>query len=285
MLGSGLIERIAQFCVAYTAFLWLYRFLVTSSVIETWWAYSVVVVAIAPGVGILLHELSRASSTARRWTTLAFGGLVATVLLIRNLPSPVVDAYRETTTNETLFVGLLGVGVAGAILLGSSHALRRGTGSIVLAIVLSMLFYAPSTLEGRGTTGVFVTNGGEEWKAYAGGEQFVHLVQDYDGRTHRVFLWYPGTLGYVSIAWAELPQTGNTLNEVGVTEPLGQLTPLARARLAQPEVRYVLIMSPRKDELQSARAALTAGGFGGVVVRTGEFAERELSFVLVALAK
>ena len=282
---SGLVARIAQFCGGYTAFLWLYRFLVTSSVIETWWAYSVIVVAVAPAVGVLINELTRVSSTARRWTVLASAGLVVTVLLIRNAPSPVSDAYREVTTNETLFVALLATAASAALVLGSSHVWRRGVASTVLAVLLAAMLYSPSMLEGRGTTGVFVSNGDEEWNAYAAGERFVHLVQNYDAHTHRVFLWYPGTLGYVSIAWAELPQTGDTLNQVGVGEALGRLTPLARARLALPEVHYLLVMAPHNDELRAARAALAAGGVGGSVVRGGQLAGRQLSFLFVALAK
>ena len=58
VLKTDLPARIAQLCIGYTAFLWIYRFTVTSSVIETWWAYAFVVVAMAPALGVLLWSVA-----------------------------------------------------------------------------------------------------------------------------------------------------------------------------------------------------------------------------------
>src|SRR5205823_6286239 len=61
VFGVDLVARVAQACIGYTAFLWLYRFTVSSSVIETWWAYSALVIVLAPAFGVLMHVL------AERW--------------------------------------------------------------------------------------------------------------------------------------------------------------------------------------------------------------------------
>jgi hypothetical protein len=251
IFGLTLPARIAQMCIAYTAFLWLYRFTITSSVLEVWWSYSVVVAATAPAVGVLLHELTSNLRRPKRWIVIVTGAFALTAILIRDVPTPVNETYRAISEHRELLVGLL-----------------------ALSLVL----------DGRGTTGIFATSGSREWKGYKAGAQLMDIVQDYDSLSHRVFLWYPGIFGYVSIAWADLQQYGDTLNVVGTSESLGHLTPLGVARLDQPEVVYLMILAPRQYELTQGRKALTQAGFGASVVRYGSFAGA-LRYVLLMLGK
>jgi hypothetical protein len=285
-LGYDVEARVAQLFVGYTAFLWLYRFLVTSSVIETWWAYSVVVVAMAPALGILVHEFTSKASKPRRWVLVSAAVLAFTLLFIRDATTPAGELYRSLATHQLALILLIGVGlVASAVCAYRPGRAYHGVSLAVLAAVLGVMLYAPSVLDGRGTSGLFVTSGSQEWTGYNAGKRFVDLVQDYDSPSHRVFLWYTGFLGYVSITWADLPQDADTLNQVGVDEPLGRLTALAVARLEQPEVRYVMILAPRPSEVLDARNALFTGGFGGGVVRSGALAGGALQFALVTITK
>jgi hypothetical protein len=158
-------------------------------------------------------------------------------------------------------------------------------GLTALAAVLALMSFAPSVLDGRGTTGIFVTDGGQEWTAYKAAQRFMYIVQDYDSPGHRVFLWFPGEFGYVSLTWTDLPQDADTLNQPGVPEGLTALTPLARARLSLPSVKFVMILSPSAHELAVARQALASGGFPAVLVRSGELAKNSLSYALVELGR
>jgi hypothetical protein len=162
---------------------------------------------------------------------------------------------------------------------------RQTAAFVLLAVVLAVMSYAPSVLDGRGTTGIFVTSGSQEWAAYKGAEHFIKLVQNYDSPAHRVYLWFPGSTGDVEMTWEDLPQYGDTLNELGIDQSLSALTPLARARLEQPEVRYVMIMTPNPAEVVTARTVLTDAGFPGALVRSGQLAGRGLSYALVEFAK
>jgi len=285
IFGVGLEMRIAQLCVAFTAFLWLYRLTLTSSVVESWWAYSIVVVAMAPGVGVLLHELGQRPGHALRWMVAGVGAFFLTALLVRNIGGPAGDFYRAISTHTALFILLLAIGLASALLMATPRMAYRGAALALFLIVLALMSYAPSILDDRGTTGVFVANSSQEWTAYKAGKRFMEIVQDYDNPAHRVFLWFPGTLGDVDITWADLPQEGNTLNELGVSESLTQLTPLARARLLQPQVKYVMILAPRPSEVATARGVLASAGFGGPLVRGGRLAGNALNYALVALPK
>lgn len=284
ILGSDIAARVAQMCVSYTAFLWLYRFLITSSVVETWWAYSVVVVATAPAIGVLLHEFTRDRDTAMRRLLVMCGSFALAAIAIRNLSSPINDIYRETSEHRWMVLAIIGIGLFSGFASGF-----RTYGQMVslatLAVVLALMSYAPSVLDGRGTTGIFVTNGSQEWSAYKGAQRFVDLVQNYDSPSHRVFLWYSGTSGYVSMTWADLPQDADTVNEVGVSESLDHLAPLGVARLEEPQVKYVMILYRRASELSEARNALTRGGFAGNVARGSDLVKGALNYVLVELTR
>jgi hypothetical protein len=285
ILGVDITARIAQLCVGYTAFLWVYRFSVTSSIVETWWAYSAVVIVTAPAVGVLLHALDRRSPARVRWAAAGVAAFGLTAVLIRNLSGPAGSLYHALANHEALLIALLAAGVASAALIGSRVVLVRTGSFTAFAVILAVMSYAPSALDGRGTTGIFVTDASRDWKAYRAGERFLNVVQDYDNPSHRVFLWYPGTLGYVSMTWADLPQEADTLNEVGVAESLYRLTPLARARVEQPQVGYVMVLSPRPAELATGLNVLARSGFTGAVVRHGALAEGGLDFAVLALQK
>jgi hypothetical protein len=284
IFGTALLERIAQMCVAFTAFLWLYRFTVTSSVLEVWWSYSVLVAATAPALGVLLHELTDNLRKPKLWIVISVGAFALTAVVVRDLPSPSNNTYRAISEHRGLLLGLLAIGLLSASLIRVRSTVARATFSIVFVVVLSVMSFAPSVLDGRGTTGIFADSGSREWKGYKAGEQFMNLIQNYDSPSHRVFLWYPGTFGYVSIAWADLQQYGDTLNVVGAGESLGPLSPLAIARLDQPQVGYLMIMAPNSSELTKGLQALFSAGFEVSIVQRGKFGE-VLPYTMLRLTK
>jgi hypothetical protein len=284
LLGRGVAARIAQLCIAYTAFLWLYRLLVVSAVIEQWFAYSLTVVVIVPAAAVLLNEICRDRARAMRALLAPCIAFALAAILTRDLTGPAGDVYEQLSLHSWLVVALIAVGLLAA-LLGALRSRLQLVGLTALAAVLALMSFAPSVLDGRGATGIFVTNGAQEWTAYKAAQRFADIVQNYDSLSHRVFLWFPGEFGYVSLTWTDLPQDADTLNEPGVPEALGAMTPLAHARLSLPNVKYVMILSPSTRELAVAREALASGGFPAVLVRSGELAKNSLSYALVELAR
>jgi hypothetical protein len=284
ILDVGVQARVAQMCVGYTAFLWLYRFAITSSVVETWWAYSIVVVATAPAVGVLLSELTKEPRVTRRTAAAAVGPFLGVALIVRDVPS-IDRIYHTVSEHSILVIGVLAVGIASATLMSVDRSKWRGAGVAITFAVLAAMSYAPSILDGRGTTGIFVPSGSQEWTAYKAAQRFLDVVQNYDSPSHRVFLWFPGTAGYVSMTWADLPQDADTLNEIGVSESLEQLKPLGVARLDEPQVKYVMILYKRFPELSDARGALARGGFAGNVVRHADLVTGALHYALIELTR
>jgi hypothetical protein len=283
VLGSDIPARIAQACIAYTAFLWVYRFTVTSSVIETWWAYNFVVLVMAPALGVLLYGLARKWDGERPWAIVAVATAAVEGVVIRAASGEAVDGYRRVADSPAVLYLIVGVGVVAAIVIGLRNMAASLAGWFVLVATLTVMLWAPSVFDGRGTTGIFVTDGGTEWRAYPAAREFVDLVRDYDAPQSRVYTWYSHNHGPTSIAWTTLPQEGQTVQVVGVSTSLDRLEPLGRARLQQPDAAYVMVLSERSAELRAAEHALIAGGFRDNLVRKGALASSGLRYVLLRL--
>ena len=131
LLAADLAARVAQFGVAYTAFFWLYRFAVTSSVVETWWAYSFVVVAAGPAVGVLLHEVAAATDRGLRspqpWRRRSWPRSCRSATIAGGRGPRLLVRVHHTE----VMLALLGIGALAAVLMNASRrvvALVAATG-------------------------------------------------------------------------------------------------------------------------------------------------------------
>ena len=285
ILGRDIPARVAQLCVGYTAMLWAYRFLFTSSVVETWWGYSILVVAMGPGIALLVAEFARGSRTSRRWALLATGAVVLTVILVRLGPGHAWKMYNALATHEGLLIAVIAGALVCALLVGITRPRVRGPALVVLAVGVGVMLYAPSVLDGRGTTGIFVTSGSEEWKSYPAGKKLLDVIQQYDNPSHRVFLWYSGLLGPGKCRLGGSPADRRHSNVVGASEGLAAVTPLGRARLQQPNVDYVMVLAPSSSELTTARTALDGAGFPNNIVSSGDLIGSSLGYEMLALRR
>jgi hypothetical protein len=284
VLGTQLTARIAQVCIGYTAFLWIYRFTVTSSVLETWWAFNMVVLVLAPALGVLV-DAATADARARSRALLAVAVCGLAALLIRTFDGAAEDLYRAISDRPRVLFALVALAVGAALLLAARRPAIRlaALGGVFLAA--TTMAWAPSVLDGRGETGVFVTNEDLEWDAYDGAKRFIELVRDYDARGHRVYTWYPDTGGITNIGWTTLPQLGQTVQLLGTPARLDRLEALGRARLLQQDAAYVLAMSPRPNDVTAARQALRSAGFQGRTVKQGALADGRMRYVLIELTR
>jgi hypothetical protein len=285
LLGSDVPARIAQAYVGYIGLLWLFRATFTSSVIETWWAYSNVVVVMAPALGVLIHELGIFRRNGRLYAALAVGASVLVALVIRNANAAAVHAYSDISERPWLIYALVALAATAAVVAGIPRSATRITGVAALTVLVTFMMWAPSVFDGRGTTGVFVKDAANEWRAYSGARKFVQLVRDYDAPGNRVYTWYPGTLGLTNIGWTTLPQEGHTVQLLGVGGPMNRLDPLGKARLLAPDASFVLVMSTRAADVGDAEHALVANGFRDQVVRQGALVAGQLRFALLRLTE
>jgi hypothetical protein len=187
--------------------------------------------------------------------------------------------------SPALLYSIVGVALLATIGLAVSNQGVRLSGLAALLAGLTAMMWAPSVFDGRGTTGVFVTDAGTEWRAYPAARRFVEIVRDYDSPQSRVYTWYSGTKGPTNIGWTTLPQEGQTVQLLGVSAPLNRLDPLGRARLLQPQAAYVMAISGKPSQLLGAEHALEASGFRDELVKRGALASSGLRYRLMHLTK
>jgi hypothetical protein len=283
LLGTDSRARIAQVCLGFIAFLWLYRVVVASSTIETWWDYSLLIIVVAPALAVLLHTMARHSGDERLYAVIAVSCAFVTGALIREARGSAAGAYDAIARHPALLFTILALGVVAALLLAAPRAGIRSTALGAFVVLLTLMSWAPSVFDGRGTTGVFVTDGGTEWHAYPAARRFLDTIRDYDGPGSRVYTWYRGTIGLTNIGWTTLPQDGHTVQALGLDAPFDRLQPLGRARLLQPDAAYVLALSTRAADLAAARHALASAGFGDVTVKRVSLDGGRLHFILMRL--
>jgi hypothetical protein len=141
--------------------------------------------------------------------------------------------------------------------------------------------WAPSVFDGRGTTGIFVTDG-TEWHAYPAARRFLDTIRDYDGPSSRVYAWYRGTLGLTISPGRPCRRTGTRSRRSASTRlSTARTTWSSAAPAARRCIRFAL--STRAADLAAVRHAVTSAGFGDVTVKRASLDDGRLHFILLRL--
>ncbi len=284
VLGRDLQARIAQLCIGFTAFVWLYRFTRTSSFIEAWWSYDMTVIVMAPAVAVVLHRLA---DRVRRDAAVVVGAVAATAaaaVLLRWADGLTDDLYTPLNRDGWRVGLLLAVTVVCALLLAARNRRVVLAALVAFAVAGVVMTYSIDVLDGRGGTATFARDGGRDWTGYAAGHRFAEYVRDHERGGEQVYLWYPSGVGDMDIAWVDLPQTGQTVQALGQPVSFAGLDPLGVSRLQAPQARRLLVMSPVRADLAAARKALTGAGFATVLEDRGDwFGKGRLPYVLLRL--
>jgi len=286
LFADDLPARIAQFSVAYVALLWLYRFAVTSSVIETWWAYNMTAVSTAFGLPLVAHGLSVRS--AGRWKPVllaaALLGTALTSFVVRTADVRTVIASNYVKTHLWLLLLILG---AGAVL---TLALRlRWTPARTAAAGAFFAFFAavsliPATYIGINEPGEFAPDSRAEYLGYRAAYDMSKLLEGRDQPSSRILLWTT-LVGLPLIGWTDLPHQGGAIFSPE-TPPtaLNTLDPYELSFVRYPTTRGLLVMSEDPADMTRALAALRGAHIAASVRRRGSWADGHLHYELVYLA-
>jgi hypothetical protein len=261
LLGTDVVARLGQFSVVFIAELWVYRFVATDSVIETWWAYGVTAVPMAFAGAIILAELDR---LPRRSTLAIIGAVVAaalTDLIIRVLGVHAVELYDKLRGHYWRELVVVLVGLVGLMAWPRLRPEARGVAVITLLVVVTGLSLTPAVYFGVGQTGEFSHAAGEEVRAYAVSHTVVQAVDAQDTLASRTLVWFPNDTDLLASTWALFPSIGGSLEYYLTSTPLTQLTPFEKQRLGYPTTARVLVLSQAAGGLAQARATLRREGY------------------------
>lgn len=284
ILGTDVPARVAQAAVVYTGTLWAYRWLMTSSVIETWWAYSATAVTIVLGLGVLAHEWTRRGEedSGARLAVAMVAAAAVTGVVIRLAGDGAVSFYDEVRTSTALLVALLLVTVAVAVVATSAHVGRATGAAALLAALVMMWGLTPAGKAGVANTGDFGASGTDEIRLYGASEELMDLVSRSEP-DRQVLLLSDFTTEALFIGWSALPHQGGGIQDPFAQNPIDEPSAADLRMLRQPTTAEVVIVAETRREAAAAVAPMRAAGVAPRVIARGEWAGGRVHYVHVVL--
>ena len=276
LLSNTLRGRMAQFAVAYTLVVWVYRFASPTAVVELWWYYNMTAVTGAFAMPAILDELGRRGRA--RWLVVAGVAIAAT-----GLTDLVIRSTRESALNilNTHTVVLVCVLVACCIAAVLGVVLKRDAGRLIAVAVYCAIVAAIAVSPDRnGGTGQFSTTTGTtaEFEGYQAGYDMTQLIAKYDRPSSRVILW-DDLKGLGNAGWVNITGHIGGYNP----PPIPVLTPFELAGLRYPTTTRVLAVSASAAEIASAVPALGKHGLGPSLETEGVWTGGHLYYALIKL--
>jgi hypothetical protein len=288
---NDLLARLAQFAVAYVLLLWLYRFSVTSSVLETWWAYGMTAVSTAFALPLLLRGLQSHEPASPRRDSLgvllaAVAGTAIVSLVVRSFNSSAVEVYDDIRNHAPILLGVLS---GAAVVIVALRFARPGIPQMLATAAFFGVFafqsLTPASYIGIGQTGEFSSDGHGEILGYRAAYHLVKLLEHRDRPPTRVLIWTT-LIGLPVITWVDLPhQEGAIGNPEAPQFRLNRLSPEELDLVRYPTTRGLLVLSENPADMTSSLSALRAAGVSVAVRRRGTWAEGKLSYELLDLAQ
>jgi hypothetical protein len=260
LLGTDVAARVGQFAVAYAATFWVYRFVATSSAIETWWACGMLAASMAFAGAALLHELAR-RGPARLAVVAAPVGVAALVgFAVRSSDVRSIEIYTEVRGSALwLCAGLVVAALAG-LAVRRPQPFARALGGAAILSVSTWLALTPAQYIASGRTGEFSGVPLDELRGYAAAHQLEQLVNEGDEPTARRLVWYPDATGLLQDVWVTLPNLGAGVNPHDAPEPDMAISPQGEALLRDSATASVVVVAEDYALIAIARRNLRLKG-------------------------
>jgi hypothetical protein len=283
ILDDTLPARLAQFAVGYVALLWLYRWAITSSVVETWWAYNMAAVATAFALPLIAYGLTTMPGGARSRLVLVacVVGTALANLVVRSFNATAVDVYDSIRTHVSLLLVVLAASVVAAVALRVKPNRALVATAAVFFALFAAVSLAPAGYIGIGQTGEFSPFGRSEVLGYRAAYEMSKLLEGRDQPPGRMLMWTT-LVGLPMIAWTDLPhQGGAIINPEAPPMALNTLDPYELGLVRYPTTRGLLVMSEDPADMRRAVAALRGAHVSSSVKSRGTWGDGHLHYELV----
>lgn len=276
---SSVEDRILWFLAAYCGFYAIYRFVLGNFVLEEFYYFGHLTLAVYLAVPLVVGLLARRGGSAVSVGVAFALGLVLPILALR-------VAFRRATVFLELAYGALsvmavfwGLSVLLAILLGMRRFPPR---RVWVAASLMAVFIQFTTLVEREHRHVFDARViARERGVYITGVEYSRFVDQYDGRDHRVLVWYPREAASLwSVSFTTL---GDALNEPFAGPGMPTIGKKERKRLREPKLRYVMLLAEDPRDITRGKAALDEVGIAVRLVEARRLGDAGYSAMAVLL--
>jgi hypothetical protein len=255
MARSRAERVIVGFLAVYCAFYAVYCYFRGGFILHTFYYFGHLTIAVYLIVPVVVGLLVRLTGLARSIAVAFVLGLLLPVVALR------VEIERASGFFNTIITGLprLEVFAAVSLLLVLLLAVKR-LPRLLLPVVVALLAFSVqlATLADPAHRIVFDYRvSARERGVYLTGVEYIRFVAQYDTAARRVLVWSTNDLSLGSVTFTMLgdsihaPFTGVRMPTIGERE---------RERLALPQLRYVMMLAIRPEDLAGGKVALEHAG-------------------------
>ena len=265
---------IVLFLAAYSAFYALYIYVRGGFVVDQFYYFGHLTVAIYFAVPLVVGLLTRATGSVIPVTAAFALGLLLPVLDLRSDLEPKITFYATIINGLPRLYWFWGLSLALVVLLATRRLsvgwAATATGLLAVAMQLATLAHAGhlSVFDYRSTAlerGVYLT-----------GVQYARFVGQYDAPNQRVYAWVTNDINLSSVSFTML---GDAIHAPFDLPRMPTIGKREQARLAAPELRYVMLLAGKPEEITAGKAALSQAGIGFRSVETRQLGDAGYSAI------
>jgi hypothetical protein len=254
--SSGIERRIHWFLVAYCAFYLAYRFVLGQFVLEEFYYFGHLTIVVFLAVPLFVGRLARRGGRAAAVGGAFALGLVLPMLALR-IAFEDLTRFLDGAHGSLPVISIFLAAVALLFVFLASPRFPAGAAwvaafLVAVSVQFATLVHTPHrTVFDRQTAAV-------ERGAYRIGVEYARFVGAYEGRDHRVLTWLSDKSALISIPFSVL---GDSLNVPWSGSPgMPTIGRRERRRLAEPHVRYLMLLATKGEAIAEGKAALGAIG-------------------------
>jgi len=260
---SPIDDRILWFLAVYCAFYVAYCLIFGSFVIENFYYFHHLTIPVYLAVPLVVSMLARIAGSAVP-VSIAFSlGLLLPVFALR-IDFDRAGAFLQPAYGSLSRMSAFWVLSALLVILIAIRRLPRSAvwaAAFLLAISLQFATLVHpahlSVFDGRGIAierGVYITS-----------VQYARFVARYDGKNQPVLVWYPWSAWLMSVSFS---MQGDSVNDPFVGPGMPAIGKRELDRLAEPKVRYVVLLATNPHDIARGKAALDEVRIGFKVVES-----------------
>jgi hypothetical protein len=265
---------IAGFLVGYSAFYAIYCYLRGGFILHEFYYFGHLTLAVYPTIPFVVALFIRLTGSTVPVAVAFLLGLVLPVIALR------VEIERAIAFFQTIIADMphLEVFLAVLLLLVVLMSVKRVPRLILPAVVAVLAFSMQlATLAHPYHSYVFDYRvSALERSLYVAGVQYARFATQYDTKDQRVLVWSANDVHLGSITFTLL---GDAIQEPFGTVRMPTIGERERERLAVTQLRYVMMLARRPEDIDSGKAALDNAGIRYRPVETRRLGDSDFSAV------
>ena len=256
---------IVGFLAVYCAFYAIYVYVRGGFLVDQFYYFGHLTIPIYFAVPLVVGLLTRATGSVIPVAAAFALGLLLPALDFRSDVAPKTTFYTMVIHGLPRLYVFWGLSLALVLLLAIRRLMSVRFAATAAAFALAIAVQI-ATMAHAAHLGVFDHRfTAKERGVYLAGVQYARFVGQYDAPNQRVYVWLSDDVNLASVSFTVL---GASIHLPFDTPRMPTIGKREEARLVAPELRYVMLLATKPEDITLGKAALTQAGIGFRPVET-----------------